>query len=125
MQLAGWKVIRAFRVGAEGLSSVARYLAACSNLGVMPAACLIDARVEGLYGGSGKQPPWDVIRREYQAGHWPPLILAGGLHPGNVVAAIQAVGPWGIDVAGGVESSLACKDPELVREFINRARGVG
>lgn len=121
-KLGALKVIRAFRVGAEGLSPVATYLESCSSLGAVPVACLIDARVDGLYGGSGKQPPWDVIRRDYQADRWPPLILAGGLHPGNVRAAIQTIRPWGIDVAGGVESAVACKDPAMVREFIRIAR---
>lgn len=121
-ELSVFRVIRAFRVGPEGLGPIESHLDACRRFGRLPDACLIDARVEGLYGGSGRQAPWELIRREYRMQDWPPLILAGGLDPENVAAAIGIVGPWGVDVAGGVESTLACKDPARVREFIDRAR---
>jgi phosphoribosylanthranilate isomerase len=114
-------VIRAFRVGAEGLTDVAAYLERCRALGALPAACLIDSRVEGTYGGSGRTVAWDLLEREYPQSGWPPLILAGGLHPGNIAAAIEAVRPWGVDVASGVESAPAQKDLRLVEEFIAHA----
>jgi phosphoribosylanthranilate isomerase len=117
-----FRVIRAFRVGDGGLDPLARYLAACNHLGATPWACLVDGRVEGMYGGTGHTAPWDVLRREYQAAIWPPLILAGGLRPDNVAEAIRIVRPWGVDVAGGVESSLACKDVVLVRQFVQNAK---
>jgi phosphoribosylanthranilate isomerase len=100
---------------------VGEYLTACRRLGALPWACLIDANVPGSFGGTGQLAPWDVIRREYKRSDWPPLILAGGLRPDNVSAAIAAVAPWGVDVAGGVESSIACKDIELVRKFVVNA----
>jgi phosphoribosylanthranilate isomerase len=117
----GLKVLRAFRVGAEGLGPMAGYLNRCAQLGAVPAACLVDSRVEGTYGGTGQVAPWDRIRRDFRE-DWPPLILAGGLTPENVAEAIEAVRPWGIDVAGGVESSVACKDIARVRDFVHRAR---
>jgi phosphoribosylanthranilate isomerase len=117
-----FRVIRAFRVGDGGLDPLARYLAACNHLGATPWACLVDGRVEGMYGCTGHVAPWDILRREYQAAIWPPLILAGGLRPDNVAEAIRIVQPWGVDVAGGVESSLACKDAALVRQFVQNAK---
>lgn len=116
--LSAFRVIRAFRVGDAGLSEVASYLAECRRLSALPWACLIDARVEGAYGGTGQVAPWDVLRREYNFRDWPPLILAGGLRPENVADAIRTVQPWGVDVAGGVEATVACKDLAMVRKFV-------
>jgi phosphoribosylanthranilate isomerase len=116
------KLIRAWRMGSEGLEDWARYLQRCRDLGVPVSACLLDARVEGMYGGSGKTVAWDLVSRDYQFQNWPPLILAGGLTPGNIRQAIKAVHPWGVDVASGVESSPPVKDPDLVQEFITLAR---
>ncbi|MBS0260451.1 MAG: phosphoribosylanthranilate isomerase [Planctomycetes bacterium] len=113
-----FRVIRAFRVGDDGLHEVAQYLQQCRDLEGSPWACLIDAKVAGRYGGTGHVTPWELVKREYQWGDWPPLILAGGLNPSNVAEAIAAVNPWGVDVAGGVESAVACKDLAMVRQFV-------
>ncbi len=119
-QLPSVQVIRAFRVGEAGLAEMAAYLKACERRGRLPDFCLVDARVDGQYGGTGHTAPWDLLSREYHQ-EWPPLILAGGLTPANVAAAIASVHPWGVDVAGGVESSPAVKDLGLVREFIRNS----
>lgn len=116
------RLIRAWRMGSDGLDDWAQYFERCQELGVQLAGCLLDARVEGVYGGSGKTVAWDVVSRDYQFENWPPLILAGGLTSANIRQAIEAVHPWGVDVASGVESSASVKDPELVQQFIANAR---
>lgn len=87
--------------------------------GVTPAAVLLDARVEGMHGGTGKTAPWSVL-----AGYDPgvPVILAGGLTPENVAEAIRIVRPYAVDVASGVESLPGFKDVERVRRFIGAVR---
>ncbi|MBI3862438.1 MAG: phosphoribosylanthranilate isomerase [Planctomycetia bacterium] len=121
-ELAGeFRIVRAFRVGEDGLKHVEDYLDRCRLLGAALWACLFDTKVSGHYGGTGQIAPWETIRREYKTGEWPPLILAGGLRPQNVAKAIATVKPWGVDVAGGVESSVACKDLALVRQFVLNA----
>jgi phosphoribosylanthranilate isomerase len=125
VDLAGeFRIVRAFRVGEDGLDPLAEFLNACQRLGASLWACLIDAKVEGKFGGTGLTAPWERLRREYKTAAWPPLILAGGLRPDNVADAIRVVGPWGVDVAGGVESSVACKDATLVRQFVQNAKAL-
>ncbi len=117
------KIVRAHRMGSEGIGPLADYLSECCRLGVELSACLIDARAEGVYGGSGQVAPWKVLSEEYRRDEWPPLILAGGLNAENVAKAIDATGAWGVDVASGVESSPGVKDLQRVERFIQNARG--
>ncbi len=80
---------------------------------------LLDASVPGLPGGTGRIFDWAVaaeVARERK------LTLAGGLDPGNVAEAIEAVHPFRVDVASGVESEPGQKDPDLVRAFIDAAK---
>lgn len=49
-----------------------------------------------------------------------PIVLAGGLHPANIAAAIASVKPVAVDVSGGVEASAGVKDSQRVIEFINQ-----
>jgi phosphoribosylanthranilate isomerase len=78
---------------------------------------LYDAYAEG-YGGSGQRAPWEVVA----AGARRPFLIAGGLTPGNVAAAIAATRPDGVDVSSGVESARGIKDTRKVRAFIKQAR---
>jgi phosphoribosylanthranilate isomerase len=118
----GLRIIRAWHLGPEGLQPLGDYLTRLNDLGVQPVACLIDARVAGKQGGTGSTVNWSVLAKDYRRDEWPPMILAGGLHPGNVAEAIQTVRPWGVDVASGVESTPGQKDIALVEQFINAAR---
>ncbi len=116
------KVLRAFRIGSEGCRDVAKYLEECRRLQVCISGCLIDARVDGVYGGTGHTAPWDLIADQYDSARWPHLIVAGGLNPANVAEAISKTLPFGVDVASGVESAPGTKDLSLVQRFIAAAR---
>lgn len=111
-------VIKAFAVG-KSLVPVADYLIECRQLGSSPDYVLLDAQVAGQWGGTGQTAPWDVIARGYLRS-WPPLILAGGLTPTNVSDAITQVGPWGVDVASGVESERGVKDAAMIADFMQQ-----
>lgn len=82
---------------------------------------LVDARVEGRLGGTGRSFDWSLVAELARRRR---LMLAGGLDPDNVAAAIAAVDPWGVDVASGVErpGEPRRKDPERVAAFVRRAR---
>jgi len=116
------QVLRAFRFGETGLEPLAEYLDECVRLRARPFACLIDAYARGTYGGTGRTVPWMRVAAEYRHDAWPPLILAGGLTPENVREAIEAVRPWGVDTASGVESAPGKKDLDRVAAFVTEAR---
>ncbi|MCY4411401.1 MAG: phosphoribosylanthranilate isomerase [Caldilineaceae bacterium] len=82
---------------------------------------LIDAYDPDEYGGTGKRADWNAAADVRQT--CPRLVLAGGLTPQNVAAAVESVQPWGVDVSSGVESEPGCKDPDKVRAFIDSAKG--
>ncbi|MEN9460412.1 MAG: N-(5phosphoribosyl)anthranilate isomerase [Pseudomonadota bacterium] len=81
-------------------------------------ALLLDTYVAGVQGGTGIAFDWRQVPREFSK----PLILAGGLNPENVQAAISQVRPYAVDVSGGVEASKGIKDPEKLIAFM---RGAG
>lgn len=77
---------------------------------------LVDARVAGaMPGGTGHSFPW-AWAKSLSAER--KVVLAGGLHPLNVADAIEAIGPWQVDVASGVESAPGIKDHDLLRRFV-------
>ncbi len=120
-ELRGLPVIRAFRVG-RALAPVGGYLQACHRLACVPRMVLVDTLKPGQYGGTGATLDWRVLQGNRQVLQGVPLVLAGGLKPSNVVAAIAAVRPWAVDTASGVESSPGKKSPALVREFVEAAQ---
>ena len=74
-----------------------------------------------LAGGTGGVFNWEVIARERDKLK-KPFFIAGGLSPENVVAAVKATRPYGVDVSSGVESSPGKKDEDLLKEFITNAK---
>ena len=116
-----WEILKAFRIS-DSMQPVAEFIAECDRLTVRLAGCLLDARVDGSFGGTGAVAPWELIAREYDRANWPPLILAGGLTPDNVAAAIKTVRPMGVDTASGVESSPGVKDTKLIVRFVAEAQ---
>jgi len=80
-------------------------------------AMLVDAHVEG-YGGGGQVFDWSMLPKALAR----PMILSGGLHPGNVVEGVMSVRPWAVDVSSGVEVGKGIKDAALMRQFCQAVR---
>lgn len=99
-------VIQAFRGGDPALERAGEYR--------------VDAvLVDSASPGSGAVWDWSLAEGAPD-GHR--VILAGGLTPANVAAAVERVRPWGVDVSTGVEASPGRKDPVKVRAFVAAAR---
>lgn len=80
---------------------------------------LFDAYRPRQPGGTGESFDWELLAgRRSQV----PMVLAGGLTPGNVVEAIEAAHPFGVDVVSGVEAEPGRKDPHKVEDFLNAVR---
>jgi phosphoribosylanthranilate isomerase len=74
---------------------------------------------EGPDSGTGRVADWETAAGVAARTR---IILAGGLNPANLGAALARVRPWGVDVSSGVESSPGIKDPALVAAFVAAAR---
>ena len=83
-------------------------------------AFLLDTPSRG-YGGSGEPFDWSLAEGVSEVA---PVILAGGLTPENVAAAVRAVRPYAVDVASGVESSPGVKDMARMSRFFAAVREV-
>lgn len=84
-------------------------------------AILLDARVpSGALGGTGTAFDWSILQGFVRTA---PLVLAGGLHPGNIAEAVRRVKPDWVDTASGVESAPGRKDEAKVRNFVEFAQG--
>ena len=81
---------------------------------------LLDTPHGTLYGGTGETSDWRLAADV--AARTPGLMLAGGLTPDNVAKAVQAVRPFAVDVAGGVESQPGIKDHARIKAFIHNAK---
>lgn len=123
----GLPIIRAIRVGPDGLGPVAERLVRAEEAGRAYSALLVDAAVKPApgqateYGGTGHTVDWRGVHEGRASLGDTPLILAGGLKPANVADALRATGAEGVDTASGVESSPGVKDHGLVRDFVANA----
>jgi phosphoribosylanthranilate isomerase len=108
--------------GAGLLECASRYGDAAGLLFDAPAA-------GGMPGGTGQTFDWGVLSPQLRDRLQRPLVLSGGLHAGNVAAAIRAVRPWAVDVSSGVEAlgpdgraMKGIKDPSRIAAFIEEVR---
>lgn len=108
-----WPVIKAVAVPSEGpLPDLSPWT------GVR---VLLDVHDPERRGGTGQRVDW---KRAAALAATRPVILAGGLNPGNVAHAVRQVRPAGIDVSSGVERSPGVKDQARMRVFVEAVRSV-
>ena len=84
---------------------------------------LLDTYRPGQRGGTGETFDWGLAERRLTRSI--PLILSGGLTPGNVADGIAAVAPYAVDTASGTESSPGVKDPAKLIAFAEAVRATG
>jgi phosphoribosylanthranilate isomerase len=116
----GFKAIRPMNL-AQALDDVNYFKAQFPSDERWP-SLLLDAYHPKLYGGTGEQASTEVaLAVKAQV---PRLMLAGGLTPENVAGRIQAIQPWGVDVASGVEheGQAGKKDAGKVKAFVQAAK---
>jgi phosphoribosylanthranilate isomerase len=88
------------------------------TLGTDGFTCLLDTKVKGIYGGTGKKFDWQLAR---EVGQRRPVMIAGGLNAENVTEAIKIARPWGVDVSNGVETG-GIKDITKIAAFVHAVR---
>ena len=112
-KLSGRRVIKTFHVGERfDRGRILKY---------RTDAILLDAKSGRSYGGTGKPFDWGVLGpKKFKT----PLIISGGLTPGNVGKAVKVFSPYGVDVSSGVEASPGRKDLRKMKEFIRNAKKV-
>lgn len=81
-------------------------------------ALLLDAFVAGMHGGTGQGFDWQLIPLNMPI----PVILSGGLAPGNIAKAVRTVRPWAVDVSSGVEAEKGIKDANKIEQFMRGVR---
>jgi phosphoribosylanthranilate isomerase len=104
--------LKAIRVAAE--TDVARQLEAYPGA----SALLLDTYRAGVPGGTGETFDWRAVPRSAASR----CILAGGLTPDNVGAAIAQTSVYGVDVSGGVESAPGQKSAGKIHAFVHAVR---
>jgi phosphoribosylanthranilate isomerase len=80
---------------------------------------LLDTHSHAVRGGTGETFDWELVRHHRSR---VPVVLSGGIGPGNAADAIAAVDPYAVDSASGTESAPGVKDPAKVEALIAAAR---
>ncbi|CAC9545614.1 Phosphoribosylanthranilate isomerase (EC 5.3.1.24) [uncultured Gammaproteobacteria bacterium] len=75
---------------------------------------LLDAFSQDAYGGTGENFDWSLAKVDIDL----PIILAGGLTPDTVSAAVRQVNPYAVDVSSGVESEKGIKDIDKIKQLL-------
>jgi phosphoribosylanthranilate isomerase len=83
------------------------------------AGFVFDGHAPGAMGGSGERFDWTRLAPHKIARPW---LLAGGLDATNVVVAVRAMRPWGVDVSSGIETRPGIKDGAKMRAFVDAVR---
>lgn len=78
---------------------------------------LFDSGGQSTHGGSGVEFDWRFV-----SGVDRDFVLAGGLGPDNVGAAVEQLRPWGVDASSRLESAPGVKDPDLIEAFVREAK---
>lgn len=81
---------------------------------------LVDSHAAGKAGGTGNTFNWDTVPQGYSK----PIILAGGLNPDNIGAAIQQVSVYGFDLSSGVESHPGVKNKQKIMQLMKEVKRV-
>jgi phosphoribosylanthranilate isomerase len=122
-RLRGTQIVKAIRIRAGEAPPAAEVLAIARRFVNAGAdAILLDSKTEGRAAGTGIPVDW-ALARDVAAGLDAPLVLAGGLSPENVAAAIETVRPHAVDVISAVEDAEHRKVPERVTAFVAAVRG--
>jgi phosphoribosylanthranilate isomerase len=124
----GIKVLKALRINVEtgeALFSVKNPVEACAFLETSGiAGVVLDSKTSSRPAGTGVPLDWSSLQH-ISGSIGLPLILAGGLTPGNVRKAIDMVRPYAVDVISGVERETGLKDPRLMRDFVKAVKEPG
>jgi len=123
----GWRVMPVLAVRNERFTEQTADWRMQEGSTARPAAIVLDAYDDQREGGTGKTFCWQWVRAARDAGRlagWAPIVLAGGLHPGNVAEAVRVVQPYAVDVSSGIEVDGAPgrKDPDKMRQFVHNAK---
>jgi phosphoribosylanthranilate isomerase len=113
--LPGVKIIKGVHVEGEDAIEMAKLFEPYAH------AILLDSRTTDRLGGTGITHDWNISARLVKSISIP-VILAGGLTPGNVLEAVYKVKPYGVDVNSGVEDIKGYKNFSKVQLFIGEAR---